>query len=344
RPGLAVHEVPVADGGDGTVDAALAAGFRRVPVWASGPTGTPVTTVYAERARVAVVELADVSGLARLPGGELAPLSASSVGTGEVIRAALDAGCRTIVLGLGGSACTDGGAGMLQALGVRLTDVDGNELPPGGAALDRLNRVDITGLHPDVADAEIVVASDVDNPLLGPHGAAAVYGPQKGATPEQVRLLDAALSRLVDVLGAHEAARRPGAGAAGGVGFAALAVLGAALRPGIDYLLDLVGFHRFLPDASVVITGEGSLDAQTLHGKAPAGVAAAARAAGIPVVAVAGRCLLTRDELDGAGFAAAHALTDIEPDPGRCIADAGPLLERLAAERLATDLAAPQEK
>lgn len=340
-----VREVPIADGGDGTLDAALAAGFERVPVTASGPTGEPVATGYARRGDTAVVELADVSGLARLPGRRV-PLTATSYGTGEVIRAALDGGCRTIVLGLGGSACTDGGAGMVAALGMRLLDTHGDELGPGGAALALLDTVDSTGLHPGLAEAEIVVASDVDNPLLGEHGAAAVYGPQKGASAAQVERLDAALARWAEVLGAQDVATRAGAGAAGGVGFAALALLGAVMRPGIEYLLDLVGFHGHLADASLVVTGEGSLDEQTLRGKAPAGVAAAARAAGVPVVAVAGRCLLSDEALTAAGFAGACALTDLEPDPRRCVAEAGPLLERLAEQRLAAiiDIETPVEE
>ncbi|GAA5124522.1 glycerate kinase [Haloechinothrix salitolerans] len=340
RPDVDVREVPVADGGDGTLDATLAAGFTRVPVTASGPTGEPVTTAYVRQGDTAVVELADVSGLSRLPGRRLAPLIATSFGTGEVIRAALDDGCRTIVLGLGGSACTDGGAGMAQALGVRLLDEHGDDLPPGGEALTRLATVDVSGVHPAVGEADIVVASDVDNPLLGKHGAAGVYGPQKGADAEQVELLDAALARWAEVLErdagvAPATATLPGAGAAGGVGFAALALLDAKLRPGIEYLLDLVGFHRQLTGASLVVTGEGSLDEQTLRGKAPAGVADAARAAGVPVVAVAGRCLLPHAALHAAGFAGAYALTDIEPDQRRCVDEAGPLLERLAEQRLA---------
>jgi len=344
-PGIDVREVPVADGGDGTLDAALAAGFERVPVTASGPTGEPVATGYARRGDTAVVELADVSGLARLPGRRV-PLTATSYGTGEVIRAALDDGCRTIVLGLGGSACTDGGAGMVAALGMRLLDAHGDELGPGGAALALLDTVDTAGLHPGLAEAEIVVASDVDNPLLGEHGAAAVYGPQKGASAAQVERLDAALARWVEVLGAQDVATRVGAGAAGGVGFAALALLGAVMRPGIEYLLDLVGFHDHLADASLVVTGEGSLDEQTLRGKAPAGVAAAAREAGVPVVAVAGRCLLSDEALTAAGFAGACALTDLEPDPRRSVAEAGPLLERLAEQRLAAiiDIETPVEE
>jgi glycerate kinase len=334
RPDLPVREVPVADGGDGTLDAAIAAGFERVEVTAHGPTGEPVRSAYAVRDGVAVVELADVSGLGRLPGGVLDPLGASSYGTGELIAAALDAGCRTVVLGLGGSACTDGGAGMVRALGVRLLDAHGAELPRGGAALRDLATLDDSGLHAGVRDAEIVVAVDVDNPLLGDRGAAAVYGPQKGADAGQVALLDAALARFAELAG-KELIGRPGAGAAGGVGFAAMALLGARTRPGIAYLLELVGFHDQLSGACLVVTGEGSLDEQTLHGKAPAGVAAAAMAAGVPVVAVAGHSSLSAEQLATAGISRALTLTAIEPEVGRCISEAGPLLERLAAEQLA---------
>jgi glycerate 2-kinase len=338
-PGVEVVQVPVADGGDGTLEAAVSAGYRRVPVRAEGPTGEPVATAFAERDGVAVVELADVSGLGRLPGGQPAPLTASSYGTGQVIRAALDAGCRRIVFGIGGSAGTDGGAGMVQALGGRLLDAHGGEVGRGGAALAAVRSLDLAGLHPALERAEVVVASDVDNPLLGPRGAAAVYGPQKGASPADVAELDAALARWADAVhraAGVDAAGTPGAGAAGGVGFAALAVLGARLEPGIDLILNLVGFREALPGAGLVICGEGSLDAQTLHGKAPAGVAAAARSAGIPVVAVAGRSLLTPAELEPAGILAAYPLTDLEPDPARSMAEAGPLLERLAA-RVAVD-------
>jgi glycerate 2-kinase len=345
-PGLEVVRVPVADGGDGTLDAAVSAGYRRVPVRAQGPTGEPVETAYAERDGVAVVELADVSGLGRLPGGRPAPLTASSYGTGQVIRAALDAGCRRVVLGIGGSACTDGGAGLVQALGGRLLDAAGGEVGRGGAALAAVGSLDLTGLHPALAETEVVVASDVDNPLLGPRGAAAVYGPQKGASPAEVAALDAALAQWADAVHRAtgvDAAGTPGAGAAGGVGFAALAVLGARLEPGIDLVLELVGFPAALPGARLVVTGEGSLDAQTLHGKAPAGVAAAARAAGVPVVAVAGRSLLSPADLRPAGILAAYALTDIEPDPRRCMTEAGPLLERLAA-RVATDWVTDRDK
>jgi glycerate kinase len=387
-PGVEVEQVPVADGGDGTLDAAIAAGYTRVEVRAQGPTGEPVTTAFAARDDVAVVEMADVSGLALLMPDRLDALGASSYGTGEVVRAALDHGCREIVLGIGGSASTDGGAGMLQALGARLLSSDGQELGRGGAALADLARLDLSGLHPALAETRVVVASDVDNPLLGPNGAAAVYGPQKGASPSDVAALDAALARWADVVeaavagdaagaavagadaaGAAEAGPvvagaaaagaaaagsaaagaaaagaaaagaaaatpaprdRPGAGAAGGVGFAAMAVLGAELKSGIGLVLDLVGFAEHLAGAGLVVTGEGSLDTQTLSGKTPAGVAAAAREAGIPVVTVSGRVALTTDQIAGAGIRRAYALTDIEPDPDRCFTEAGPLLQELA--------------
>jgi glycerate 2-kinase len=343
-PTVVVREVPVADGGDGTVDAALAAGFERVEVRAEGPIGKPVDTAFALLDGVAVVEMADVSGLRLLPADGLAALEASSYGTGQVLAAALDHGCHTVLLGIGGSASSDGGAGMLQALGVRLLDADGSELARGGAALAGLARVEVDGLHPKLASTTVVVAGDVDNPLLGPHGAAAVYGPQKGADPDDVELLDAALAHWADVLDTATHPRRPGssvrntpgAGAAGGVGYAALAALGAELKPGIELILELVGFAAALPGARLVITGEGSLDEQTLNGKAPAGVAAAAVAAGIPVVTVSGRLQLSPEQLRHAGIEQAYALTDIEPDPARCFSDAGPLLEQLAT-RLARD-------
>ncbi|MET0862820.1 MAG: glycerate kinase [Nakamurella sp.] len=337
-PDLVVAVVPVADGGDGTLAAAIAAGYLWVPITATGPTGDPVDTGYARHDNQAVVELADVSGLSRLPGGRHAPMIAGSRGTGELIAAALDAGCRQIVVGIGGSAGTDGGAGLISALGARLLGPDGRDIPDGGGALGRIDKLDLTGLHPGLADAMIVIACDVDNPLTGPLGAAAVYGPQKGADPNDVAALDTALGRWADVVaaaGGTDHRDAPGAGAAGGVGFAAIALLGATLRPGIELVLDLVGFHRQLAGAELVVTGEGSLDEQTLHGKAPAGVAAAAAAAGIPVVAVCGRNLLTADKLAAAGISAAYSLLEVEPDAQRCMTDAAQLLEGVG-ETIAT--------
>lgn len=335
RPDLRVEALPVADGGDGTVAAAVAAGFERHEVTVSGPLGDEVTAAYALRDGTAVVEMAEASGLQRLPEGVFAPLTASTYGSGELLRAALDAGARSIVFGVGGSATTDGGAGMLAALGARFLTASGEPVGPGGAALAEVATADLSGLDPRLRSVEFVLASDVDNPLTGPKGAAAVYGPQKGASPEDVERLDAALGHFAKVLDAAELAASPGAGAAGGIGFGALLV-GARFRPGIEVMLDVLGFASALQRADLVITGEGSLDEQTLHGKAPAGVAAAARAAGKDVIAVCGRLALAPEVLGRAGIRRAYALTDLEPDVARCIADAGPILER-TAERIARD-------
>jgi glycerate kinase len=333
RPDVEVVTMPVADGGDGTVEAAVACGFHRLEAAAAGPAGDPVTAAYGVRDGVAVVELAEASGLHRLPGGRPLPLTATSRGTGDLIAAALRGGARQVVLGLGGSACTDGGSGMMTAFGVRLLDARGEELPPGGGALAGLHAIDLSGFAWP-SGTEFVVASDVDNPLLGPDGAAAVYGPQKGAGPADLPRLEEGLARWADIaerdLGVRVRAS-PGAGAAGGVGFAAMAFLGARVEPGIHLLLDLLGFSARLEGARLVITGEGSLDVQTLRGKAPAGVAEAAGRAGVPVIAVCGRRSLSGEQLRAAGIQAAFALADIEDDMRRCMEQAGPLLERLAA-------------
>ncbi|HEY1970532.1 MAG TPA: glycerate kinase [Pseudonocardia sp.] len=330
-PHLRVVSVPVADGGDGFMAAAVGAGYRMVRVPASGPTGEPLTGGYAERDGTAVIELADTAGLARLPGGRPAPLRATSAGTGQVIRAVLDAGCRTLLLGLGGSACTDGGAGMLTALGARLLGATG----PGGAGLLSAHTLDLRGLHPGLMSATVVVAGDVANPLLGPTGAAQVYGQQKGASLAEVAVLERGLSRWAELVYAatgRELAGQPGAGAAGGVGFGAMAVLGASARRGIDVVLEMTGLARRLAGARLVVTGEGSLDEQTGYGKAPAGVAALAAAEGIPVVAVAGRCTLSEGQLRAIGITAGYSLLDLQPDRQRCMAEAGPLLQRVGAD------------
>lgn len=325
--------VPMADGGDGTVDAALRSGFTASRHTVTGPTGEPVEAVIALHEGTAVIELAAASGLVLLPSRSLAPMTATSRGTGELIAAALDAGSTRIVLGLGGSACTDGGAGLLAALGVRLLDERGGLLPDGGAALAGLAEVDLSGLDPRLGDTEVVVALDVDNPLLGSTGAAATFAPQKGADPSQVRQLDEALAHfaasLAAVLGGpvNDAASAPGAGAAGGVGFAAIAILDAVPQTGLELVADLVGLAERVRSADLVITGEGSLDQQSLSGKTPVGVARIARGAGVPrVVAVCGISTLAENEARTGGFDAVWTLTDLESDVSRSIANAGVLL------------------
>jgi glycerate kinase len=340
---LEVLRIPVADGGEGTLDAADGSGFTRRSAVVSGPTGQPLTAEFAVRGREAVIEMAAASGLAVLPGtsgtagrpDSATARTSSSLGTGELIRAALDAGCRQIILGVGGSANTDGGAGLLQGLGARLLDADGNDLPPGGAALAGLASIDLSGFDTRLDDARFVLASDVDNPLLGQDGAPAIFGPQKGATEADVKDLDAALAHFVDVLAAEigpravKAAGAPGAGAAGGVGYAAIAVLAATRRPGIDVVLEFTKLADRLEDADLVITGEGSLDEQSLLGKTPVGVARAAAAAGVPVVAVCGRTTLTPQQQRESGFRQVYPLTSLEAKVEVCIAEAGPLLEEL---------------
>lgn len=335
--GMDIELMPVADGGEGTIDAVVAAGFTRVTATVQGPTGEAVDADFAVRGNVAVIEMASASGLAVLPAGRLSPLAASTFGTGQLVSAALDHGCTDIVLGVGGSASTDGGAGMLAALGVTFKNAAGRHLPPGGGPLSTVTNIDVTGLDKRLAGVTFTLASDVDNPLLGPEGAAAIFGPQKGATPEHVVQLENALERyfriMANALGtaAVDAIDAPGAGAAGGTGYAALAVLSAKRRSGIEVVLGLTGLAERLHGADLVITGEGSLDEQSLFGKAPMGVGAAARAAGVPVVAVCGRTTLDTETLRGAGFAHTHALTDIESDTSLCMKNAGSLLTRIGA-------------
>jgi glycerate 2-kinase len=265
----------------------------------------------------------------------LNPLESSTYGLGLVIADAVRRSAAQIVLGLGGSASTDGGAGMVQALGARLLDAHGHDLPPGGGHLVHLERLDLAPLRDTIGTVRIIVASDVENPLHGPHGAAAIFGPQKGATPQQVAELERGLrhwSQLVSDATGREDAERAGAGAAGGAGFAALALLDAEIKPGIELILDLIEFDRRIAGADLVVTGEGSLDAQSLGGKAPVGVARAAARAGIALVAVAGRLQLSPAQLREAGISAAYPLTDLEPDLDRCIANASLLLRRTGAQ------------
>jgi glycerate kinase len=346
RPDLQVVTCPVADGGEGTVAAALASGFRSRTVTVRGPLGHPVAAVFARKGSTAVVELAQASGLHLLPEPGACPqtaVAATTYGTGELLLAALDAGANTIVVGLGGSATTDGGAGMLQALGARFHDGGGELLGPGLARPGTIASADLAGLDPRIAMAEVVVATDVDNPLSGPRGAAAVFGPQKGATPEVVGALDEDLrrwSRVLSRAGVTANPQQPGAGAAGGAGFAALGVLRARARPGVDVVLDIVGFDELLAGASLVVTGEGSLDEQSLGGKAPVGVLRAAVRRGVPTVVVAGRSTLEPDVLARTGFAAVYTLQDLEPDLATSIREAPRLLRDVG--RAVAAFAAPE--
>jgi glycerate kinase len=289
-------KIPVADGGEGTVDAMIAAtGGRRVALDATGPLGRPVKAFYGLTGgdRIAVIEMAAASGLELVPPEQRNPLLTTSRGTGELIRAALDAGARRFILGVGGSATNDGGAGMLQALGVRLVDAQGAQLGPGGGALARLHAINTAHIDPRLADCVFEVACDVTNPLVGPHGASAVFGPQKGADAQTVARLDANLRHYARIIARdhrQDVAEVPGAGAGGGIAAAMLAFLGGRLRPGSEIVTDAVGLDAAVRDADLVITGEGRIDSQTVQGKTPIGVARVAQRHGKPVIAIGG-CL-----------------------------------------------------
>lgn len=305
---------PIADGGEGTVDALLASvpGSERRCGSVRGAYGSERHACWGWLGDGrAIVEVSAAAGLAQTPPEHRNPLVATTFGVGQHILAALDAGARHIILGLGGSATNDAGAGMLQALGARLLDEEGQELPGGGAALARLCTLDLSGLDPRLARTEFTVACDVDNVLCGPQGASAVFGPQKGAMPDDVRVLDAALSRFADIcrqtLG-RDARDLPGAGAAGGMGFAALAFLDAVFQPGVELVAASSGLREAMQDADLVITGEGRLDAQTLQGKAPAGVARLAQSLGVPVVVLAGSLGPGYQALYAQGVTAAFSL------------------------------------
>jgi glycerate kinase len=282
--------IPMADGGDGTVEAFVAGGATRRTARVSGALGAPVDAGYAREGRTAIVEMAAASGLALLD-GKLDPRRATTRGTGELLRDALDGGATRIVLGIGGSATTDGGAGALAALGARFLAEDGEVLDPAPLALARVARVDLDGLDGRLQGVDLAVACDVDNPLIGPNGAAAVYGPQKGASPEDVRFLDGVLARLADAMTAatgRDQRARPGAGAAGGLGWALASACGARLQRGVALVAEVRGLARALRGADWCFTGEGRIDEQTLRGKVVDGVAVLARAAGAPVIAFGG--------------------------------------------------------
>ena len=293
-PHAQLVKCPMADGGEGTVEAIIAAGngqLRRNHV--QGPLGAPVEAHWGwlPDSHTAIIEMAEASGLQLLKPEQRNACITSTFGTGELIRAALDAGARRVILAIGGSATNDAGAGALQALGLGLFDAQGNSLPRGGLALAHVARIELAGLDPRLAEVRFEIAADVNNPLCGEHGASAIFGPQKGASAEQVRLLDQALAHFADhcanVL-PKDVRHEPGSGAAGGLGFAAKAFFGAQFRAGVEVVAELVGLAEAVKGADLVITGEGRFDAQTLRGKTPFGVASIARAEGVPVVVLAG--------------------------------------------------------
>jgi glycerate kinase len=293
-PSAEVFLCPVADGGDGTLETLVeVSNGNIVECVVEGPTGTPVEAQWGAMGdeQTAVIEMARTSGLALLDLNERDPLNASTYGLGEAILSALDQNYRKFIIGIGGSATNDGGAGMAQAVGISLKDEFGKEIPRGGAALSKLHSIDTAGIDPRIKQSEFMVACDVNNPLTGPEGASAVYGPQKGATPEMITQLDEALKNFAETilrdLG-EEVEHISGAGAAGGLGAGMMAFMGGTLKPGVDIVLDTVGLADKLKGTDIVITGEGGIDFQTVYDKAPIGVAKLAKTLGIPTIALAG--------------------------------------------------------
>ena len=344
-PGAELVALPVADGGDGftavLVDALEAVPKRRT---VSGFVGQVVdaTWLYSERNRVAVIEMAAAAGLVLLDPAQLAPVTANTRGVGELILAALEQGAQRIVLGIGGSATNDGGMGMAQALGAVFLDNQGKPLEPGGDSLIDIAAIDTTGLDPRLKQVNIQVICDVDNPLLGDRGAVRVFGPQKGATPQQVEELEAGMEHLVDVLDAQlgiDVRNVPGAGAAGGLGAGAIVFLDAELQPGAEVVLDLLGFDEVLKGADLVFTAEGQLDGQTAFGKAPAAVAQRSRAAGIPCIAIAGSLGEGVEDLAAVGIDAVYSLCDGPVSLADAMANAAKLIKATATQAMNTFLA-----
>ena len=337
-PDAQLVQCPMADGGEGTVDAVLAAcngELRRQAV--RGPLGDTVEARWGWLAdsRTAIIEMAEASGLQLVPPGQRDACSSSTYGTGELIRAALDLGAERIILAIGGSATNDGGAGAMQALGVQLFDADQQALAPGGLALAGLAQINLANLDPRLAQVRFEIAADVNNPLCGPQGASAIFGPQKGASAEQVQQLDAALGHFADHCAKalpRDVRDEPGSGAAGGLGFAAKAFLGAQFRAGVEVVAELVGLDAAVRDADLVITGEGRFDAQTLRGKTPFGVARIARNHSVPVIVIAGTLGDGYEHMYAHGVNAAFALPSGPMSLEQACSEAPRLLRERAAD------------
>ena len=327
---------PVADGGDGTLNALVdATGGQVFSSNVTGPLGQPMEAQWGVMGdgRTVIIEMALASGLALVPQRRRNPRITTTAGTGEIMREALEKGYTRIIVGLGGSATNDGGAGFAASLGARFLDAEGRPIPPGGSALARLEHIDCSGLHPKLSEASIVAATDVTNPLCGPDGASAIFGPQKGANADMVRELDAALANYARVVAqdvGRDVAEQPGAGAAGGLGAGMMAFAGATLKSGIDMVCEVLDFDAILQDADLVITGEGRADRSTIFNKAPSGVARHAGERGIPTVLLAGSLGQGYEELYEHGLAAVVSISDRPMSFDQSLARSAELLESAA--------------
>jgi glycerate kinase len=298
-PDAEIAKVPMADGGEGTVQALVDATSGEIIITeVTDPLGNRINVVFGilgnqteKDPKTAVIEMASASGLPLVPSDKRNPMVTTTYGTGELVRTALDMGCRRLIIGIGGSATNDGGAGVAQALGVKLLDENGKDIPKGGGGLKFLNRIDISNVDRRIIETETIVACDVDNPLIGPRGASAIFGPQKGATLEMVKMLDGFLDRYADIIKRDlgvDVKNVPGAGAAGGLGAGLMAFLKAQLKSGIDIVIEASGLEKHFKGADMAITGEGKIDRQTIYGKTPIGVARTAKKFGLQVIAFAG--------------------------------------------------------
>jgi glycerate kinase len=330
-PSAEILSVPLADGGEGTLEALLqGAGGQRKTACVRDPLGEEIEAHWGQLADGrAVVEMAQASGLTLIPENRRNALGASSYGTGQLIKAALDAGCKEILIGIGGSASTDGGSGALAALGAKFLDARGAVLAPGGAALCELCEIDVSGLDARLQSTPVTVLCDVANPLYGKNGAAFVYAPQKGASQNDVEVLDSGLRRFAEIAArvvGRNVSTQSGAGAAGGLGFGLMAFANAALKSGIEIVLEAAHFDEKLRGADLVLTGEGALDAQTLSGKTIAGVCSAAQKRDVPVIAFGGKVALTGEEMSTLGLLSAFPLADAPLSLQECIARSDGLL------------------
>jgi len=326
-PDCETVKIAIGDGGEGSLDAVLNSGFTAHSYEVTGPGGNTVTARIGLKDKTAFIEMAQASGLSQLPNGVKAPLTATTFGTGQLILRALDLGATRIILAVGGSATTDAGTGALQALGAKLLDAAGNEVARGGAALINCVIIDTSALDSRLAGVSFTLASDVENPLLGANGAARVFSPQKGASSEDVELLEQSLAHFASIVGGHYATA-PGAGAAGGFGFMAYAFLNATQRSGIELILDLVGFHQHLMGADIIITGEGRFDSQSAGGKAPWGIMQAASKLSIPTYLICGNA----DSQDSSHFTEIFTLASLEPDIAKSISNPAPLVTQMGAK------------
>lgn len=335
-PNVIIEKIPMADGGEGTVETLVdATGGRAIKVNVLGPLGEERESYFGilGDGKTAVIEMALASGLPLVPKEKRNPLVTTTYGTGQLIKAALDQGCREFIIGIGGSATNDGGVGMAQALGVRFLDAEGKEIPFGGGSLNRLEKIDTSKIDPRLKECKVMVACDVNNPLCGPKGASAVFGPQKGATPEMVELLDRNLAHLAAVIKrdvGEDVKDFPGAGAAGGLGAGLMAFCHAQLQRGIEIIIQATRLAEKMAGADLVITGEGQMDFQTAHGKTPMGVATVAKSMNIPVIALVGKIGRGADMLYDQGIDAIFSIAEGPMELEECMKNGAELMERAA--------------